>query len=197
MVSEETAYSRLFDGVELPAELGGHPALELCNTRAGWGDDDPKEYLGSYRHLVSVARSVGLVSAPAAAALPDDDPGVYARALRFRDALYVALRDPAPSAAWDDVAAEVERAACAASFTPDGWSLPRTPELPLLVFAHAAGDLIASPHPPIRTCPGRRCGWLFLDPHGRRRWCTMATCGNREKARRHAARMRATSSVSG
>lgn len=191
MVSEQPSYSRLCDGVELPAALGGHPALELCNTRAGWGEDDPKEYLASYRHLMALARAVGLVSTTAAAALPDDDPVVYARALRFRDALYVTLRDPAPGAEWDDVAYEVEHAAAAASFTPDGWSFPRTPELPLLVFAHAAGDLIASPHAPIRACPGRRCGWLFLDPRGRRRWCTMATCGNREKARRHAARARA------
>ena len=111
MVSKETSYSRLFDGVELPAELGGHPALELCNTRAGWGEDDPKEYLASYRHLVSLARALGLVSAAVAAALPDDAPDVFARALRFRDALYLTLREPAPSAAWDDVAAEVERAA--------------------------------------------------------------------------------------
>ena len=37
-------------------------------------------------------------------------------------------------------------------------------------------------------CPGHACGWLFLDPLGRRRWCIMAICGNREKARRHAAR---------
>ena len=191
MVSRQPSYSRLFDGVELPAALGGHPALELCNTRAGWGEDDPKEYLASYRHLMALARAVGLVSATAAAALPDDDPVVYARALRFRDALYVTLRDPAPGAEWHDMAYEVEHAAAAASFTPDGWSFPRTPELPLLVFAHAAGDLIASPHAPIRACPGRRCGWLFLDPRGRRRWCTMATCGNREKARRHAARARA------
>ena len=119
MVTEQTSYSCLFDGVELPADLGGHPALELCNTRAGWDEDDAKEYLAGYRHLVALARAVGLVSPPAAAMLPEDARDVYARALRFRDALYVTLRDPAPSAAWDDVAAEVERAACAAS-TPSG-----------------------------------------------------------------------------
>lgn len=38
----------------------------------------------------------------------------------------------------------------------------------------------------VKLCPGRHCGWLFLDETrgGRRRWCSMATCGNREKARR-------------
>ena len=43
--------------------------------------------------------------------------------------------------------------------------------------------------PPRRlgACP--RCGWVFRDitKAGRRRWCSMAACGNREKARRHRA----------
>lgn len=32
-----------------------------------------------------------------------------------------------------------------------------------------------------------RCGWLFLDTsrNGRRRWCSMLSCGAKEKARRH------------
>lgn len=40
--------------------------------------------------------------------------------------------------------------------------------------------------PRIKVCPGKNCGWLFLDEtkNGRRRWCTMETCGNRAKARR-------------
>lgn len=43
----------------------------------------------------------------------------------------------------------------------------------------------------VRRCPGRDCGWLFLDTSGRRRWCSMATCGSREKMRRMYARKRA------
>jgi predicted RNA-binding Zn ribbon-like protein len=43
----------------------------------------------------------------------------------------------------------------------------------------------------LRRCPGRDCGWLFLDTSGRRRWCSMATCGSREKMRRMYARKRA------
>jgi predicted RNA-binding Zn ribbon-like protein len=37
-------------------------------------------------------------------------------------------------------------------------------------------------------CPS--CGWLFLDTskNRRRRWCSMATCGSRDKARRYYAR---------
>jgi predicted RNA-binding Zn ribbon-like protein len=39
----------------------------------------------------------------------------------------------------------------------------------------------------VRQCEGDRCGWLFLDrsPAGHRRWCSMADCGNRAKARRY------------
>jgi predicted RNA-binding Zn ribbon-like protein len=46
----------------------------------------------------------------------------------------------------------------------------------------------------IRACPAPRCGWLFLDssPGNRRKWCSMRTCGNREKAREHYKRARKT-----
>jgi predicted RNA-binding Zn ribbon-like protein len=36
----------------------------------------------------------------------------------------------------------------------------------------------------VSRCPGRGCGWLFLNASGRRRWCSMSTCGSREKMRR-------------
>jgi predicted RNA-binding Zn ribbon-like protein len=45
----------------------------------------------------------------------------------------------------------------------------------------------------VRRCPGRNCGWLFLDLSGRRRWCSMTTCGSREKMRRMYERRRAGS----
>lgn len=39
-----------------------------------------------------------------------------------------------------------------------------------------------------------RCGWLFLDTsrNGRRRWCSMLSCGAKEKARRHYRRVTLT-----
>jgi predicted RNA-binding Zn ribbon-like protein len=36
----------------------------------------------------------------------------------------------------------------------------------------------------VSRCPGRGCGWLFLNTSGRRRWCSMSTCGSRAKMRR-------------
>ena len=45
----------------------------------------------------------------------------------------------------------------------------------------------------LRICDNETCRWLFYDdsPTGRRRWCDMATCGNRAKARRHRERQKA------
>jgi predicted RNA-binding Zn ribbon-like protein len=45
--------------------------------------------------------------------------------------------------------------------------------------------------PRLHRCPGHECGWLFLDRTGRRRWCSMAACGSREKMRRLYARRKA------
>jgi predicted RNA-binding Zn ribbon-like protein len=45
-----------------------------------------------------------------------------------------------------------------------------------------------------RICDNETCRWVFYDasPTGRRRWCSMASCGNRAKARRHRARVKAS-----
>jgi predicted RNA-binding Zn ribbon-like protein len=54
--------------------------------------------------------------------------------------------------------------------------------------ARAAASLLTSAQlPRVRECAGHPCGWLFLDhsKNGSRRWCDMASCGNRAKARRH------------
>jgi predicted RNA-binding Zn ribbon-like protein len=45
----------------------------------------------------------------------------------------------------------------------------------------------------IRICASETCSGRFFDrsPAGARRWCSMRTCGNEAKARRHRARQRA------
>src|SRR5262249_29458093 len=57
----------------------------------------------------------------------------------------------------------------------------------------SAGDLIlAADRRHIRRCANEECLWLFIDDSkgGTRRWCDMASCGNRAKARRHYAKVR-------
>jgi predicted RNA-binding Zn ribbon-like protein len=53
-----------------------------------------------------------------------------------------------------------------------------------------ADSLIAGELGRVRSCNDPRCRRVFLDStkNGRRRWCDMATCGNRAKAARHRAR---------
>ena len=45
----------------------------------------------------------------------------------------------------------------------------------------------------MRICDNETCRWLFYDESraGRRRWCEMSSCGNRAKAARHRARLKA------
>jgi predicted RNA-binding Zn ribbon-like protein len=55
---------------------------------------------------------------------------------------------------------------------------------------------LTSGHPErIRVCASDTCQWVFYDASrtSRRRWCDMATCGNRAKAARHRARAKAES----
>src|SRR3954470_5729535 len=65
----------------------------------------------------------------------------------------------------------------------------------LVPIAEAIVDEIATGRPDrFRICANDRCQWTFFDasPTGRRRWCDMRTCGNRAKAARHRARVKAT-----
>jgi len=55
------------------------------------------------------------------------------------------------------------------------------------VVESAADALILGELERVRRCADPRCGRVFQDEtkNGRRRWCDMATCGNRAKAARH------------
>jgi predicted RNA-binding Zn ribbon-like protein len=72
------------------------------------------------------------------------------------------------------------------------WAREESRRVRFAVAADAV-ELLADPTRIARLhrCPGRDCGWVFLDTSGRRRWCSMATCGSREKMRRMYARKRA------
>jgi predicted RNA-binding Zn ribbon-like protein len=54
-------------------------------------------------------------------------------------------------------------------------------------------ELVSGRPERIKICDNDTCRWVFYDNSrtGRRRWCDMATCGNRAKAARHRARERA------
>ena len=197
----------MVDGLVLPAPIAAHPALDFCNTLAGWDEDGAYDYLATYAHLAVWVRETGLADAGSTAEALDraaDDPQGAVRQLdrarSLRRALYAACTDSTADAAWEAVAVEWRAAASRAVLSRADapgrrWSIAPDAglERPVLELAREAADLLARTDlRRVKACPGTHCGWLFLDPSGRRRWCSMEVCGNRAKARRHAERRRAS-----
>lgn len=192
--------ARQVDGVWLPERVSGHPALELNNTVGGWGFAQPREYLVDYDALIVLARDVDLVSPADAVTLltaTQQSTGQAQAALRdvkrLRSAMHAAMVvDSADAAA--QLHAFVSRAVRASHYVSDAASALRLDggaglRMPLHRFTLSLATLLERyPRRAIRTCADPACGWLFLDPSGRRRWCEMAVCGNRAKARRYAER---------
>ncbi|RYU15276.1 hypothetical protein ETU37_01690 [Nocardioides iriomotensis] len=201
------------DGVTLPKRLGGHPALDFCNTWAGWGDvteveDARREWLKSYDVLVAWSVYAGLVSRDDADVLrrraarrKAEAATVLERARALRVAVHDAVLDPADADALAALTPEVRRAGALVDVVPAGpdadagadlaVGLEAGLELPVLAAAWSAAGLLSSPDvAKVCACPGIDCGWLFLDTRGRRRWCDMAVCGNRAKVAAHARRAR-------
>lgn len=189
-------WARLVDGMWLPAPWGGHPALDFCNTLAGWQGPVQHDYLRDYDYLRLFVREADLLeNATIAAACSEGSEAELSRARDLRAAAYSILIGAGDSSSRTTVSTAVEEAAAAARFLlePPGarWTLPPQlgVRLPFLAIARSLGELLESDDAgSVSACPGDGCGWLFLDRLGRRRWCSMAVCGNRSKARRHAER---------
>jgi predicted RNA-binding Zn ribbon-like protein len=78
--------------------------------------------------------------------------------------------------------------------------LGTVPAAVLAPVALAAAELLTRADPRrVRRCAAPNCGAWFLDTSkgGRRKWCSMATCGNRAKAAKHRKRRRAGSADTG
>jgi predicted RNA-binding Zn ribbon-like protein len=198
------------DGVRLPKRLGGHPALDFCNTWAGWGetsdaDDARRDWLPSYDVLLTWSVHAELVSRDdadvlrrrAARRMAEAD-SVLERARALRVAVHDAVLDPTDADALAALTPEVRRAGSLVRVVPAAPAGQAATlavgadaglELPVLAVAWSAAGLLASPEvAKVSACPGVDCGWLFLDTRGRRRWCDMAACGNRAKVAAHARR---------
>jgi predicted RNA-binding Zn ribbon-like protein len=205
----------IVDGLRIPLPVAGIAALDFLNTRAGW-PAQTNEYLVGYPPLVVWCRERGLIDAGTcrralAAARQDpsaaDDVRLRALALReaFRPVVVAGQGTPAAVlAGWPVVRAEVTAAQRSlelvrpAADDADGlaaWAVSSETEpllAPYVELVSAVGRLLLTPEArSVRACPMPDCGWVFADPSGRRRWCSMAWCGNRNKVRAHAARTRA------
>lgn len=71
------------------------------------------------------------------------------------------------------------------------WRAPDDVGAALALLAHHAAHALADPgRAPLRACADEGCRMLYLDPGGRRRWCSSERCGTkarvRDYRRRHA-----------
>jgi predicted RNA-binding Zn ribbon-like protein len=189
---------------------GGALCLDFANT---WGDRRRPESdrLRSYPSLLAFAGQAGLLGRREATALarharraPAAAEGTLASARRLRDVLYrlFAAQARGRRAAPADLAAvnaALRDALPHLRLTRRGggysWGWDGGGELaaPLHPIARSAAELLTSEElGRVRECDGATCTWLFLDQsrNRSRRWCSMESCGNRAKAKRHYHRRR-------
>ncbi len=196
---------------------GGALCLDFANS---WGDRRRPESdrLDGYPALLDFAVETRLLDRPSAerlARLARREPTAAARtfdaARKLRDALYRVFSAQArgrrvPAADLDAVNAALQEALPNLRVSRrDGgyaWDWRRDGEEPLAAplhpIARSAAELLTSDDlARVRECDGSTCTWLFLDSsrNRSRRWCSMESCGNRAKARRHYHRQRESPSA--
>jgi predicted RNA-binding Zn ribbon-like protein len=181
--------------------------LDFANTVEWHASDQPVESLHIYDDLLAWAQKIGLVSAAKVAILRQaaHQAGPEARAtlqqtIALREAIYhifvaVSAGRPPPQAAVEQLnqalAAGLSQRQLVPTATGFRWGWLDSAALDQLLgpLAYSAAELLASPDlDRVKVCEDDRgCGYLFFDTsrNGSRRWCTMASCGNRAKVRRH------------
>ncbi len=184
--------------------IGGNAALDFVNTASRWGDE-PVDRLDGAAGFAEWATIAGLLYGDDQKMLEaeiEGDPKFAARFYRDASALREAMYRVFSAAAagerakpedletlneWKVRAAKhcrikqmdgVFRRRC----TEDAPALERAMRL---IFEAAEELLLSGRLDRLRTCGGDHCEWMFLDlsKNGKRRWCSMATCGNEHKVR--------------
>jgi len=187
------------------------PPEDLClgfvNTRCWRGMATPSEELHGVDDVLAWSAGTGGVDAAIARdfsvkwrARPVDAADAFAEAIALREMLFrlfgaVATREPADPADLDAFNAALGWAAARSCMVcRDGafvWSVdglrPSAAALLSPVLWSAADLLAGARRDRVRQCDNPQCRWVFLDDSksGNRRWCSMASCGNRAKAHRH------------
>lgn len=174
----------------------------------GWEARDREgDDLTSFGGLVHWAEEEGLVDGQAAAALrrraeerPEEAARVLEGATRLRAALYetltaVSREEELPVGSLDQLNAVLRTAASHLRLSGEGrsygWTFEASArehlEWPVWRVARSAAELLTAEEVErLKLCDAHDCGWLFIDAsrNRSRRWCDMADCGNRAKARR-------------
>lgn len=187
--------------------VGGLLALDFVNTASGRETADRFEHLRHPSDVVDWAAHAGSIDAETArrsyAVVTEDGEAaekVLRHAVQLREAVYgvgsaIARGSVPPEADLRTLKAFARQAIGPADLAPAhgggyGFDFSAGPaEIALLgPVAWSALDMLSGGNfERVKQCPGDDCGWLFFDnsKNNSRRWCEMATCGNRTKAKRH------------
>ncbi|HEX5996242.1 MAG TPA: BTAD domain-containing putative transcriptional regulator [Jiangellales bacterium] len=186
----------------LPWSVGGHPALDFCNTFAGWGGPRTPgdEWLRSYATLATWLGYADLAEEHVVSRLiwqarqsPVEASSILDEARKLRTYLYASLTHRDDAHAFEVVGRYATAAAKLASFVRDQTGLGRWRvslrqaglRLPVHAVALASTELLGDARRyTVQACESPMCGWLFLDDSGRRRWCSVSTCAPRSETGR-------------
>lgn len=190
--------------------LGNRACLDFVNTEVVDGGR-PVDLLGGCGDLVAWLSEAGLLEADAAEealgrwdGTPEGERA-FGRALSFRAALRGAFErvvedEPVPREAVDEVNALLvgrlgrdELVGTGEGFERRFRWEAREAEHLLSPVADSAADLFSRDDPSlVKRCENPECVLFFYDTskNHARRWCSMATCGNRMKVRAHLERVR-------
>lgn len=194
---------------DLAFELNaGRLCLDFTNTVRGRPLSDKVELIKSYHDLLSWSRQATILTPGEAEALtemarqhPRSAADALGQALSLREALYGlfsarAAGLPASAADLRTINKAIGKAMARAGLTLSAgggfeWSwrdVPLGVDRVMWWVARSAAEVLTSGDlTDVRECAGYDCGRLFVDgtKNRSRRWCDMASCGNRAKGRRH------------
>jgi predicted RNA-binding Zn ribbon-like protein len=198
---------------------GGNLAVDLVNT-VDWTAEGPRnERLLDYAGLVEWAEGaelIGPAGARALRALASEDPEaarrVYEETIGLRAKVqrlflhYIRDEDPPPAllSEFNELVRQslehrslrnINRGDNSGCLRWQWDGMGDDLHSPWWPAVNSAAELLTSSDAArLRSCAAADCGWMFIDRsrNGMRRWCAMdGSCGGREKARRHYARVRA------
>lgn len=186
----------------------GALCLDFANTVDWHASDYPDDLLHDYAGLLAWAEAAGILTSAQAGRLremalqwPEMAEAAFDRAVRLRETIYrlfVAIAEKEVFAEEDlallnkalsESLAHLQINSSSSGFTWNWAERPLDFEQVLWPVTRSAAELlIADELQRVRQCADDRgCGYLFVDTsrNGRRRWCSMESCGNRAKAQRH------------
>jgi predicted RNA-binding Zn ribbon-like protein len=177
-------------------QVGGHLALDFCNTAGEHLAARPDEFLRDWESFLRWAAQVGLIASNSYFELLRK-PHSVEPIVKLRDAIYrIGLAAAGKRELSESDIVLVRKYAGAKKPQVEihkgklYWKplLSRGAQELCAVLAGEALSLFCSPKAArIGVCEGGMCGWLYVDESRgqRRRWCDMNDCGSRAKARRY------------